>query len=92
MAVKRGNLKGKILAYRVCRRLATGIEKTAYTLKKRGYTMAKHTTHKTGARGKAVTLDRKARRAEKRTETVLDVTKLMRELSATTGLKNERNR
>lgn len=54
--------------------------------------MAKHATHKTGARGKAVTLDRKARRAVKRTETVLDVTKLMRELSATTGLKNERNR
>lgn len=54
--------------------------------------MAKHTTHKTGARGKAVTLDRKARREAKRTETVLDVAKLMRELSATTGLKNEGSR
>lgn len=54
--------------------------------------MAKHTTHKTGARGKAVTLDRKARREAKRTETTLDVKKLMRELSATTGLKNEGSR
>lgn len=52
--------------------------------------MAKHATHKTGLAGKAVTLDRKARRADKRTEKVLDVAKLMRELSATTGLKNER--
>ena len=65
-------------------KMTTGIE--------RENTMARHTTHKTGARGKAVTLDRKARRAEKRTETVLDVKKLMQELSATTGLKNERNR
>lgn len=54
--------------------------------------MAKHTTHKTGARGKAVTLDRKARRTAKRTETVLDVAELMRELSATTGLKIEERR
>ena len=54
--------------------------------------MAKHTTRKNGIAGKTVTLDRKARRAEKRTETVLDVAKLMRELSATTGLKNERIR
>ena len=54
--------------------------------------MAKHTTHKTGARGKAVTLDRKARRAAKRTETTLDIAQLMQELSATTGIKIERNR
>lgn len=44
MAVKRGNLKGKILAYHVCRRLATGIEKTAYTLKK-GDTQWQSTPH-----------------------------------------------